>query len=304
MGGGSYSSASWVDYSASVSHKSVDEIFTSRKMENLLDPKGVKTRESRDSDEHPASTAIIVDIDVTGSMGMLAETIAKKGLGTLFQEILDRKPVTDPQLMFMANGDARYDRAPLQVSQFESDNRIVDQLEKIWIEHGGGGNDSESYDFPWYFAAKHTSIDCYDKRGKKGYLFTIGDEQSPYGLTKQHIKDFIGDDIQEDLSAAELLKMAEQKYHVFHIIVEEGNHCSSHEDEVFSSWAKLMGQRALHLSDHTRLAEVIVSAIQLTEGEDKDKVIKSWNGSTSVVVGKALNGLVAKVNVDEGVVAL
>ena len=34
---------------------------------------------------------------------------------------------------------------------------------------------------------KKTSIDCFEKRGKKGYLFTIGDEQLPPTLTKAQI---------------------------------------------------------------------------------------------------------------------
>ena len=171
MGSGSWDSSAWTDYSKSVHSSGVDKIYISRGLDAYLDPKNAKIRESRDSADNPNSTAIIVDFDVTGSMGMLAEHIAKEDLGKLFQEILDRKPVTNPHLMFMANGDVYCDEAPLQVSQFEADNRIIEQMSKIWVEGGGGGNESESYDFPWYFASRHTAIDCFEKRGKKGYLF-------------------------------------------------------------------------------------------------------------------------------------
>ncbi|MGK5558283.1 hypothetical protein ACSNOI_42460, partial [Actinomadura kijaniata] len=34
-----------------------------------LDPRGVRVRESRDSDDHPESLAVAVLFDVTGSMG-------------------------------------------------------------------------------------------------------------------------------------------------------------------------------------------------------------------------------------------
>lgn len=51
-------------------------------------------------------------------MGMIADSLARDGLGILFNEILDRKPVTDPHLMFMAVSDAYCDNYPLQVSQF------------------------------------------------------------------------------------------------------------------------------------------------------------------------------------------
>jgi len=292
MGSGSWSPSDWTTYSSSVKSKPTDKIFTSTHgIKDTLDPKGVNVRESRDSVDNPQSTAIIVALDVTGSMGMIAETLAREGLGVLFSEILDRKPVTNPHLMFMAIGDAACDQAPLQVSQFEADNRIVDQLTDIWLEGHGGGNDTESYDFPWYFAAQHTSIDCFEKRGKKGYLFTVGDEESPNGLTADQLARFVGDKVQGDFSPEELLVMAQRMYHVFHVIVEEGSHARSYPKEVLSSWQKLLGQKVLRLSDHTKLSEVIISAIQVVEGADKKAVAASWSGSTSLVVKRAINDL-------------
>jgi hypothetical protein len=139
MGSGSFDVNSYRSYSHSVASKPVDQVFTSRKLDPSLDPKGVLCRESLDSADNPEATPIIVALDVTGSMGIIADRIAKGGLGQLFQGILDRKPVQNPHLMFMGIGDARTDEAPLQVSQFEADNRIVDQLTKIWLEGNGGG---------------------------------------------------------------------------------------------------------------------------------------------------------------------
>ena len=150
-------------------------------------------RESRDSKDNPKSTPVIVALDVTGSMGMLADVIAREGLGVLFNAILDLKPISDPHVMFMGVGDANCDSAPLQVSQFEADNRIVEQLTQLFIEHGGGGNNFESYNLPWYFGARHTEHDSLIKRGKRGYLFTVGDEEAPEALTVAQIEEVIGD---------------------------------------------------------------------------------------------------------------
>lgn len=312
MGGGSWSSRSYRGFSASIAGSSADEIFKTRSAsyhaktgsKDSLNPKGIKVRESRDSAANPASTALIVGVDVTGSMGMLAETMAKTGLGVLFDEVLKRKPITDPHLMFMAIGDVNYDEAPLQVSQFEADDRIIPQLQDIWIEHGGGGNAFESYNLPWYFAAMHTSIDCLEKRGKKGYLFTVGDEQTPGPLTRAQIEKFIGDTPERDLSNADLLAMVGRQYHVFHLMVAEGSHARSRPDAVRKSWTDLLGQRAMWLADHTKMSEVIVSAIQVTEGADRDAVAKSWSGDTSVVVATALAGLPAAAGGGGGVTRL
>ena len=168
MGSGSFDASSYRNFTASTKNKSTDEIYKSRSIDKTLNPLGVAMRESRDSADNPKSTPIIVGLDVTGSMGMISDVIAREGLGVLFNGILDRKPVTDPHIMFMGIGDANCDKSPLQVSQFEADNRIVEQLTMLWLEKGGGGNNFESYNLPWYFAAFHTVHDSMEKRGKRG----------------------------------------------------------------------------------------------------------------------------------------
>lgn len=266
MGSGSFDAGAYRAFASTTAGKKTDDIYTASSINAALDPKGVKLRESRDSADNPNSTPIIVAIDVTGSMGIIADVLAREGLGTLFKEILDKKPITDPHLMFMAIGDANHDRAPLQVSQFEADNRITEQLTKIWLEHGGGGNNFESYNFPWYFAANHTEHDSFVKRAKRGYLFTVGDEESPNPLTKNQIKRFIGDDVESDVSAQESLQDAERTYDVFHIIIEEGSHARRFLDRVVKGWTELMGQSAIRLPDHKKLSETIVGIIEAREG--------------------------------------
>lgn len=287
MGYTTWSSTAWTSYAAETSTKATDEIFKSRSIKKDLDPFGVVVRESRDSAANPESTAIIVACDVTGSMGVIADYLVRTGIGIFFEEVLNRKPVTDPHLMIMGIGDAKYDTAPLQVSQFEADLKIAEWLEQIYIEHGGGGNRYESYDLPYYFAYNHTSIDCFEKRNKKGYLFTIGDEQAPPKTFRDQVLKFIGDEIQ-DIPFNEIIDQASKMYHCFHIMIAEGNHARHYPDAVKDSWREVMGQRAIWLEDHRKLSETIVSAIQLTEGESIDKVLKSWSGDTTIAVRSAL----------------
>lgn len=268
MGSGTFDPAAYRSFAASTASKTTDEIYASRSINKNLDPKGVKMRESRDSADNPNSTPVIVALDVTGSMGIIADVIAREGLGTLFKEILDRKPITDPHLMFMAVGDANYDAAPLQVSQFEADNRIVEQLTQIYIEHGGGGNNFESYNLPWYFAANHTVHDSLIKRGRRGYLFTVGDEEAPKALTRDQIERVIGDKPEREMSSEEMLADAQRMYDVFHIVIQEGDYARKSPESVRQSWAKMLGQRVIHLSDHKKLAETIVSTLEVVEGRD------------------------------------
>lgn len=292
MGGGRWDSTSWSTFISSKSYdtKSTAEIFTSRGIDSDLDPKGVGIRESRDSSDNPESNAIIIGLDVTGSMSYVLDNMARKGLNDLVKNIYDRKPVVDPHIMCMGIGDVESDRSPLQVTQFEADIRIAQQLEKLYLEQGGGGNNYESYSFAWYFAAMYTSIDCFEKRGKKGYLFTIGDEEPTPILRADAIKRFLGSGPQIDLKGEDLFLMASKYYHIFHIMVEEGSHFRSYGKQVVSKWTNLLGQRAIRLSDHTKFAETVVSLIQVNEGVNKEDVIGSWDGGTSLVVKKALEG--------------
>lgn len=193
--------------------------------------------------------------------------------------------------MFMAVGDAAHDSAPLQVSQFEADTRIVEQLTQIYIEHGGGGNDTESYNFPWYFAANHTVHDSIEKRGKRGYLFTVGDEEAPNDLTPGQIKRFLGDSPQTVPSTKELLETVQRFYDVYHIVIAEGSYARNHLKSVESSWRALLGQRVITLADHTKLAEVIVSAIEVAEGRDARDSAAGWAGDAKTIVHDAIKNV-------------
>lgn len=311
-GGGSWTPKEWGTYSKThiASKATVDGIYTSRGTadvkKNNLDPKGITMRESCDSADNPNATPVIVALDVTGSMSSVLEVIARTGLKVVAEELYARKPISDPHIMFMGIGDCHArDQAPLQVTQFEADIRIAEQLTKIWLEMGGGGNSYEGYALAWYFAGMHTRLDSMDKRGKKGYLFTIGDElPTPY-LSNTDIFNVMGYKPQQDnFTTDELFAMASRNYEVFHIIVEEGSFCRSQMPRVTKAWRDVMGQRVIVLSDHTKLGEAIISAIQVVEGEKVADVVSSWDGSTGLVVAKAMEGLVdlAKVDSKSGVV--
>lgn len=277
------SATDWDGYSAKAQTKTQQQIFTSNKIQGDLDPKGITVRESLDSPANPKSTPLILAVDETGSMGYLATEIIQKGLGIIMKEVYDRKPISDPHIMAIAVGDSKCDRSPLQATQFEADISLATQMEKFFIESGGGGNGGESYHLAWYFAAMKTKTDSMLKRKKKGYLFTIGDEPPHMTLTRDEIRTVFGDTPETDFSSRDLLDMASQSYEVFHLVV--GNR------GIDPRWTELLGERAIPVSDHTKLAEVIVSTMEVIEGKDTEEVINSWSGDTSLVVRNAINPL-------------
>lgn len=191
MGNSRSTDADWVTYSTAAVTKSRADTFYRSSAKDVtrtgekVDAVEIKLRESRDSAANPNSTPIIIGLDVTGSMGWLAEALAKTELPRLIGMILEKSPIADPHLMFMGIGDAVHpDEQPLQMTQFEADLKIAEQLQGIWLEGKGGGNHFESYDLAWAAAAYKTVSDCWEKRKKKGYLFTLGDEEFPESLPR------------------------------------------------------------------------------------------------------------------------
>src|ERR1043165_5304164 len=100
MGMGRFSSDDWDRFTESrTTGRDTVDVFARRGLFEAFNPRRIRVRESRDSADNPASTAVIVALDVTGSMGIIADEIARRGLKTLFEEIYTRKPVSDPHIM-------------------------------------------------------------------------------------------------------------------------------------------------------------------------------------------------------------
>jgi len=280
MGNARFVDVDWNRHAYATSAKSRDQIFTQRDIHPDLDPAKVKFREAVDSDANPEATPIILGADETGSMGILAETIIKGSLGTIMKELYARKPVTDPQIMCMALGDANCDSAPLQVTQFEASvEPMVDQIAKMYLEGHGGGNGGESYSLAWFFAAYKTKCDAIRKRHRKGYIFTIGDESPHPTLTKDQLTHFLGVSAETDMNSKVLLADTQKDWHVFHLIVSPVT-----DQQVEKNWKALLRERAILVPDIERLAEGIVAIIQLVEGGDPHVVMNGWKGDSALAV--------------------
>lgn len=262
MGGGTYSSSTRYERAVTAGYfsKPKEEIFTQKSINNAMNPFGITIREARDSVEHPNSLAIILALDVTGSMGSIPHHLVKDGLPDIMQGIMD-KGIKDPQLLFLAIGDHECgDAAPLQVGQFESSDELLDKwLTDVYLEGGGGSNAGESYLLAWYFAALHTSIDCLEKRGQKGFLFTIGDEPTLKSISSKRLADIMGKGQYETLSDGDLLAKARKKYHVYHLHIKETS--SGGRTHVQDGWKQLMGDNVIMVERYQEVSGIIADIV-------------------------------------------
>jgi len=269
------------------------DIYQERHMHEDLNPRNFDIRESVDGADNPESTPVIIALDITGSMSPVLAQVARDGLRTVCEETYNRKPVSDPHICVLGIGDVLYDIAPLQATQFEADIRIFEQLEKIYLEQHGGGNDFESYIFAWYFAKFMTRTDSFTKRGRKGFLFTVGDEEITPQLRGSDIRRFIGDKGNiRDYTAEELFELICYEWNVFHVIIKQGNYATRFFSGVKASWDAVIGkQKVLPLSNYEALGETIVSAMEVASGRSVQDVGQSWDGERGEVVREAIGDL-------------
>lgn len=269
MGGGSWTSKAFADYSVSTgkaycsdgtidySSTSINQVFRSNFMDDRLNPNGVK-RECRDSEEHPHTVPVILALDVTGSMGDAAKEVASK-LHKIMEKILDQK--RDVEFLIMGIGDLIYDMSPIQASQFESDIRIAEQLDLLYFENGGGGNEWESYTAAWYFGLHNTELDCW-KRGEKGLIITIGDEIiNPY-LPFRELNRALGSNEQDGVKTIDLYRQVSDLYDVHHIHVSHGSRSEGRTSAVIKSFGKIIGDQNVHASNVNGLQDIIPEIVE------------------------------------------
>lgn len=239
-----------------------------------LDPRnrnaaGVRIREARDNPQHPTSLPIVVGFDSTGSMGSVPRTMQAR-LTTLFDLLIDQGYATDPQIAVATYGDATVDRVPLQISQFESDNRIDDNLDNLFLEGGGGGNDGETSQLLLYYLAHHTATDAWERRGIKGHAFVIADEKQ-IPINRADVRRFIGEVGRGvDVTSEGIARAVTQRWNVHILLIN--NYAALHQRSQ-EFYERLFGPQAVTLvQDPDTIAETIAALVGFAAGRNPASV--------------------------------
>lgn len=129
-------------------------------------------------------------------------------------------------------------------------------------------NKLESYLLAWIMAGYHTDTDCWYKRHRKGFLFTLGDEPCLNEVPGKALEEFLGyQKGAKGITAQEALKKAQEQYEVFHIHVTDASWSYS---EIERGWKGLVGDHLLSASSG-EIANIIAETIKahyVPEGED------------------------------------
>jgi hypothetical protein len=132
------------------------------------------------------------------------------------------------------------------------------------LEGGGGGQNTESYELAMYFMARHTSIDCYQKRGRRGYLFIIGDELAYPTVKRAEVERILGEEIGQDIPTEAIVAELRRRYDVYYILPSGAFNAGS--AVVLDFWRDLLGQNVIELDDLDAVCETIALTIGLGEG--------------------------------------
>ena len=256
MGYGSYSYEAHQAITSSRAGQSAAAVFTGTVVDPKMDPKGVKYRESRDNKDNPNSLGIVFALDISGSMASIPVDIATKQLPGFMKLLTDAK-VASPQVLFAALTDVTGDGRPLQVGQFETTAELMDRwLTKCSLKGGG----DELYELAFHFFARHTAMDCFEKRQRKGYLFMTGDEPSNTTLSGALVKRWFGTD-QQDMTLEAVIADVRRTFHPFFIAPDRKRGAG-----VSAFWTPYLRDSFIVLDDPADTCAAAAGLVALGEG--------------------------------------
>ena len=237
---------------------------SSWRVHDTLNPWKVKVRESRDSDEHPDSTAIAVMFDVTGSMGSIPVTLQKKLpelLGLALAQGLCPGPA-DP-----VRGESAM--RPVTGSRCRSGSSSpTTAWTKIWKISSSRAVAAASAPNPTSWRCISSPATRTSTAGPSTAARVTCSSSATRWPTTRSITArsgaVIGDGLQQDIPTAAIVKELRERYHVFYILPQGASYGG--DATILGFWRKLLGQNVLELEDPEAVCETIALAIGMTEG--------------------------------------
>jgi len=183
------------------------------------------SRSSMASETHPkgktvtskAETPIVIAMDVTSSRGDDSKILYDK-LPMFFGELIMQEYAEDVEMSFAAIGDATDgDKAPIQICDFAAGTTLDTWLKRLWLEEGGGGSGKESYELTCFYYAFHSKLE----NPHKSFFFITGDESFYEKVSKDQVKEWIGDDLESDYPIEKVFDKLKEKYEVFFLFPQK-----------------------------------------------------------------------------------
>lgn len=156
----------------------------------------------------------------------------------------------------------KYGHPVIQMSQFESDERIVEQM-RFLIPSKDGGDSTEDYDLGLAYLWLGVQTDIYDFYGLKGYACIVADAVGRGSVTASKVQQYLGIEMmqRDRISTREICTELFAKWHVYFVQVG-----TNYRNDATDWWEEVLGPgRTVLVSDPSLLAEVQAGLIYVTE---------------------------------------
>jgi hypothetical protein len=202
--------------------------------------------------------------DGTGSMGHLAG-VAHNAMGEINSMLDGIRDRYNPQLATSVLQDVDDMHDPFQMSQFEGDQRVAEQIRLLIPDHDGG-DAIEDYQLGLAFLALATHTDIHNFYGLKGYGMVVGDQIGRERVTVEDVDHFLGHKLQGTMTTKAVARQLWSKWHLFYLHIVDG---STRRDEQTRWWDdKLEKGHTVVVPNENLLAESQAALIYVTETLD------------------------------------
>lgn len=219
--------------------------------EQLTNPKKVVTTTS--------PNPLIIGVDVTGSMQRWPFEIFDR-LPLLYQTLSQYRP--DLEVCFVAIGDTRCDRWPMQCTTFAKGFELDQNLKALHGE-GGGGDAPESYGVFAQWVNTHVHAD----NAERPFLIVFGDAPMHDKVMEGEVRHVLGDEIPQALDATTVWHQVSRKWNTWFLRRPGG----TKGDATDKQWASAIGaQQIVHMDDEQRAVDYALGLIARSWGHFED----------------------------------
>jgi hypothetical protein len=198
---------------------------------------------------------LIVAVDVTGSMQRWPFEIFDR-LPLLYQTLSQYRP--DLEISFVAIGDARCDRWPLQCTAFSKGFELDLHLKALHGE-GGGGDAPESYGLFAWWVHTHVAVTSADRP----FLIVFGDAPMHEKILEGEVRHVLGDEIAQPVDATAAWRQVSRTWNTWFLRRPGG----TKGDGTDKQWASAIGaQQIVHMDDEQRAVDYAMGLIARSWG--------------------------------------
>ena len=246
---------------AGVTHVGDPNIGAARKLDDFALRQKLPIPDGHHALRSTAANVIIYVQDVTGSISAWLEEIFKR-LPLLYLDAVKYLGTDDVEILFIAYGDVRGDRYPIQVARFGRGPELDPILASFELEGGGMGQGTESPEVVAYYILKQ--VDTSSAQNVFAYFTT--DESGCDRIDSRATQKYLGIGVDEELEETRtVFQLLKRRMQVFCILRRTQDY---RPEPIRAWWESMLGvEHVLHLDDPRRVVDILLGTLATLVGQ-------------------------------------